>query len=76
MAKTLREQYTAGILKLGYRQVESRGKKFQEFRREGEPGAFFLGRNGAVRHGRTLTESVSALPQTKRSILKAAGAME
>ncbi len=67
MKKTLREQYIAGLLALGYVKIASRSSKFEVF---SEPGSsavfFFVGKSGSLRFS-TNARVDSSIPVSDRA---------
>lgn len=60
MKHTIKDRLIAGLLALGWKQVEGRSSKYTTFERPGTNRRMFVGSNGALRIGRCATNSVSA----------------
>lgn len=72
MKKTLREQYIAGLLALGYHKVPSASSKFEVFAKPGSPVPFFfVGKAGSLRFSRfrQVATSFPAHDETKAMII-------
>ncbi len=72
MKKTLREKYIAGLLALGYAQIDSRSSKFEVFAKPGTPVPFFfVGKSGSLRFSNVarVDSSVPASASTKSKII-------
>jgi len=67
MAKTLQERFVEAFWKMGEREVKRTSKYIVFSRTEGS--FYYIGRNGAVRVGRNVTDSVPLLPKTKQRLL-------
>jgi len=70
---TKQEQYAAGLMALGFKEIESPSSKFRCFHNanSGSTAYFFLGRAGAVRYGpfKRITGATAATDRTKAAIL-------
>lgn len=73
MKKTLREKYIAGLLALGYAQIDSRSSKFEVFAKPGTPVPFFffVGKSGSLRFSsqKRIDSSVPASDRTKAMVI-------
>lgn len=72
MKKTLREKYIAGLLALGYAQIDSRSSKFEVFAKPGTPATFFfVGKSGSLRFSdvRRVDSSIPASDRTKAMVI-------
>ncbi len=62
MKKTLREKYIAGLLVLGYVQIDTLSSKFEVFAKPNSPVPFFfVGKSGSLRFS-TLKRVDSSIP--------------
>jgi hypothetical protein len=69
---TLQERYVKGLLALGYREEQSRSRKYRLFYKAGAT-RILLGKSGAVRHTTgSIANSFAAADATKRAILDSA----
>lgn len=67
-AMTMQERYAERLAALGETEVPSKSRKYRTFtRRKG--GFYFLGRNGAVRYGRSSSRSLAASDGFKALLL-------
>lgn len=81
--QTLRQRYAQGLKALGCAQLESKSSKYWKFEHphrdnpqfieltKGEPRFVFLGASGAVRVGKSASESVASSPKFIQFILSA-----
>lgn len=75
MAKKLQDQYAAGLIVLGYKEVTSRSSKFRHFQVEAEKDTWqrniFLGKAGSVRCNISprVSDSIPVSGPTKSKIL-------
>ena len=69
MAKSLTQRYIEGLRQRGYLQIESRSKKYLTFKHPAYSELAFVGKGGAVRHGRTTTESIPYSDNSKAELL-------
>jgi hypothetical protein len=65
----LQERFAAALLARGYRELSMRSRKFRAFEAPDLSDVVYLGRGGAVRHGRTVTESVPVVESLKAKLL-------
>lgn len=73
--KTLQEKYVAALIdRLGAVDVPSRSNKYITLQRP-DGAYYFVGRAGAVRAGRSVSESVPLPDEIKRRLLRHAEAM-
>lgn len=72
MAKkvTIENKLCEHLISLGYRTVLSRSKKYSVYTSSTPDEFYFVGRGGALRKGRTATESFSLEGATKDHFLK------
>lgn len=72
MAKpTQQEILIAGLKRMLCKQVPSRSGKYTQFTSPWLPNKFvFVGKAGALRHGRTSTESRSVNPNARRIVME------
>lgn len=56
---TLQERICKAIKRRGYIEISSRSRKYREFRKEGAPLGYFVGKCGALRRGRIASKTVS-----------------
>lgn len=67
---TLQERYITALKLRGSQIVPSRSKKYITMTRPEKPGTFyFIGRAGAVRYGRSATQSFAAGDKWKAGLL-------
>ena len=60
MAKKTRAEYVVDILKRnGWKEVRSRSRKYRAFQHNDYPYMYFVGKHGALRRGKTVSDSVS-----------------
>lgn len=59
MKKSRSERIIEMLLGEGSREVPSKSRKYRTFTRHGRTGYYFIGRNGALRSGETVSQSVS-----------------
>lgn len=57
--RTLRERLAEALTRRGCIAVESRSKKFLTFKHPDRPYSYFVGAAGALRRGKTASDSVS-----------------
>lgn len=72
MKKTLREQYIAGLLVLGYDQIDSLSSKFEVFAKPNSPVPFFfVGKSGSLRFSilKRVDSSIPASARTKIMVI-------
>lgn len=68
MAKTLRDRYEEGLVKLGYTRQPSDSRKYWVFTKDNYQKVF-LGKSGAVRRGRNITSSIPLSDLGKKRLL-------
>ncbi len=67
MRQTLQERIARYLVDgRGFREVESRSRKYRQFQAPGAESYYFVGRSGAVRSGRIVTNSSSITPQVQK----------
>ena len=66
MKKSRRDQIIEILLERGYKEVESRSRKYRQFTKDENKKYIFVGRRGAVRYGKTVTGSVNIAYQFER----------
>ena len=59
MPQTKAEKIAALLTANGYRETTSASRKYRRFCKQGEPRFYFVGKAGALRHGRNIAESIS-----------------
>ena len=60
MKQTKADQLAELLKANGYREITSNSRKYRKFQKPGEYGVFYyVGKAGALRHGRNLSESIS-----------------
>jgi hypothetical protein len=59
MAKTIAEKLATVLLAQGYKELESRTRKYRTFQKEGESEKLFVGKSGALRKGTNSSSSLS-----------------
>jgi hypothetical protein len=73
MAKqTIEQRMITGLVVLGFKPLATRGSRYKVFSRDDATGKFFyVGKNGALRIGRTAADSIPAAELTKQYVLTA-----
>ncbi len=72
MKKTLREKYIAGLLVLGYVQIDTLSSKFEVFAKPNSPVPFFfVGKSGSLRFSilQRVDSSIPASTRTKVMVI-------
>lgn len=57
-AKSKTETLRDALLRNGWKNVGSRSKKYECYAKDGEPECLFLGKAGALRRGRTSSDTI------------------
>ena len=66
---TIRESISAALRVRGYQLVRGQSRRYQTFWHPEGADNWYLGTSGAVRHGRTATESIPVPEATKQQLI-------
>ena len=66
---TIRESVSAALRVRGYSLVRGQSRKYQTFWHPDDPNNWYLGTSGAIRQGRTATESEPVSEATKQRLI-------